>query len=296
MIKILISGSNGIIGHELINVLKKKYYVVAIDNQTIGSANLNAKKFYKCPKGYTKEFIKFIEKIHNTVDLMFFYVDEELLNISRNLKNKKILNKIIISDRNTIELCDNKNKLNHYLSKYINIPKLNNKKSIIKPIHGRGSKNIITTNSKKIINFFKKDKTYITQEFIDGNEYTVDCLFNKQNTLIFSLARRRIVASNISLINKIEKNKTLHNLCKKISKHIKFYGPVNFQFIIDKKTKKIYLIEINPRLSGGVIFSIKSGFNIIDMAIKTHIGKKINFNVDVKYNKTYFRYLKTETL
>ena len=37
MIKILISGSNGIIGHELINVLKKKYYVVAIDNQTIGS-------------------------------------------------------------------------------------------------------------------------------------------------------------------------------------------------------------------------------------------------------------------
>ena len=70
MIKILISGSNGIIGYELLNILKKKYYVIAIDSQPIGSSKSQANEFYKCPKGNTKAFIKFISKIYSKVDLM----------------------------------------------------------------------------------------------------------------------------------------------------------------------------------------------------------------------------------
>ena len=45
-----------------------------------------------------------------------------------------------------------------------------------------------------------------------------------------------------------------------ISKLLNFYGPINIQLIQDKNGK-IWLIEINPRLSGSVEFSIKAGFN-----------------------------------
>ena len=292
MKKILLSAMNGIIGYEILNHLKKKYYVIAIDSEQNGIAKKIANKFIVSPEGNSKDFIKFIKKISTKVDLMFFYVDEELQNISNNLKSKHILNKIIISNSNVIDLCLNKKKLYSFLNKNnILYPRIKlTSPAFVKPIFGRGSKNCLLIKNKNLLKSYINTKDFIIQEYIEGKEFTVDCYFNKENKLIFSLSRERIVKSNISISNRILNKPELNKIIKKVSKICKLYGPINFQFIIDKKTKKPFLIEINPRLSGGIIFSIYSGFDPISMTINEYFDNSYKIPSNIKYG-LYTRYL-----
>ena len=296
MKKILISAANGTVMPELITYLKKSYYVIGIDSNEIGLAKKYCDEFYKSPTGKDIKFIKFIEKIGIKVDMIFLFVDEELDIVSKNIhKLNKIQNKLILSPFRTINICNDKLQFEKFFTKFknINLPKFKkNKKNIIKPKIGRGSKNIFITENRKITNSFQKDNNFIVQEFIEGIEYTVDCLFDKNGRLIFSLPRERLVAQNVSIIGKVIKNKKINNLMELIGSKLNFYGPVNVQIIIKKD--QIYLIEINPRLSGSIIFSIKSNFDPIKTLFKIQKNKRYKINESkIKYNKCFYRFLKS---
>lgn len=290
--KILISGANGPIMRSLIHLLKKKgFYIIGIDASKFGSAVSLCDEFYKCPNGKNKKFLKFLNKFSNKVDAIYLYVDEELENVSKYVKNfPSLKKKLIISPPKTIEICNNKKLFfNFFKNKKIKLPSINYKgKNIIKPIEGRGGKNIFTTNDKSVIKLFNKKSKYIVQEFIFGKEYSVDCIFDKKNILVFGLVRQRVVSHNVSIVGKILKHKKIINLVKEISVYLKFYGPINFQFIENKKG--IWLIEINPRLSGSIIFTIKSGFDPILSSYKIHKNQKVNSPKQIKYNKIFFRF------
>jgi len=52
---------------------------------------------------------------------------------------------------------------------------------------------------------------------------------------------------------------------------------------------KIWVIEINPRLSGSIEFSIKAGFNPLLYFLNPKKFEKLNLKI--KYNKFFHRYL-----
>jgi carbamoyl-phosphate synthase large subunit len=299
MKKILISAANGTIMPELVKYLKKSFYVIGIDSNEIGVAKKYCDEFYKSPSGKDVKFINFIKKIGIKVDMIFLFVDEELVTVSKNIhKLNKIKDKLILSPPRTIDICNDKKKFEKFFSEFknINLPKFKmNKKNIIKPKIGRGSKNIFITKNYQIIKKFQKDKNFIVQEFIDGTEYTVDCLFDKNGKLIFSLPRERLLAQNVSIIGKTIKNKKINNFIELISSKLNFYGPINVQIIIRKN--QLYLIEINPRLSGSIIFSIKSNFDPIKILFIIQKIKKYKINENkINYNKFFYRYLKSVSI
>ena len=293
--KILVSGMNGVIAYELISFLKKKFHVIGIDSNKYGLGKSICDEFYVCPIGSSKSFINFLNKISNKVDYIFLYVDEELLNVSvTNNLNIKTIKKIIISPKKTIQICVNKN---HFYDFFINtnilIPKKSQKgPSIAKPIYGRGSRNINIINKKIDLEYFNKSKKYIVQKFISGKEFTIDCVYDSTCKLISFIPRERIITNGVSIVGKIHQKKKFSKFINNLSKYLTFKGPINVQVIIENKTKDIYLIEINPRLSGGIIFSIKSGFNPIDLYLNKFNNKKmINVsNKNYKYGRVYSRY------
>jgi carbamoyl-phosphate synthase large subunit len=286
--KILISAANGVVMESLIRILKKSFYVVGTDTQNLGNAKNYCDEFYLSPDGKSKKFINFLYKISSRVDLIFLYVDEEIRNVNKNReKLKKISNKLILSNFKTIEICTNKILTSKFFTNSsINIPaETYSKQMIAKPVFGRGSKNLFYIDNKKDFLFFKKKKNYFVQKFINGKEYTVDCLFDKNGNLIFHLVRERILHKSVSIIGKTIKDKSIDKIIIKISSLLKFYGPINIQVIKDKN-KKIWLIEINPRLSGSVEFSILAGFN----PLIYFTNKKIN-SYKIKYDLILKRYL-----
>ncbi len=287
--KILISAANGVIMKSLILELRKNFYVIGIDTQSDGDASKYCDEFYLSPLGNSKKFINFIIKLAKKVKFIFLFVDEEILNINSNRKKiKNIEDKFILSESKTINTCLNKKKFsNFFKKKKINIPssKFSNL-MLAKPIYGRGGSGIFKIKNKKDFNFFKKKKNYIVQKLIKGKEYTIDCLFDYNGKLIFDLPRERIQAKGVSIVGKVIKDNALsHFLRNNVAKYLNFYGPVNVQVIRDYKNK-IWLIEINPRLSGSIEFSIKAGFNPL-LYFKS---KKVNFKI--KYGMLLRRYLK----
>ena len=262
--KILISSANGVVMKSLITELKKYFYIIGIDAEKYGDAKNYCDEFYICPNGNSKNFISFLKKVSKKVDFVFLYVDEEILNINKNRKKlSNIIHKIIISESKTVDVCLNKKKFfNFFKGTEINIPESKYSKLMIaKPILGRGGNGILRINNKKDYNHFKNKKDYIVQKYINGREFTVDCLFDENGELIFNLCRERIVERGVSIVGKIIYDQKLDICIKQISEKLNFFGPINIQLIKDIK-KKIWLIEINPRLSGSIEFSIKAGFNL----------------------------------
>ena len=295
MKKILISSMNGPIAIELISYLKKKFYIIGCDRQSFGLGKKICDEFYISPNGNSVKFINFLNKIGKKVDQIFLFADEELLNVSINRKKlKNVINKILISPHKTIHLCNNKDLLKKFLKKELYKPISENNKVIIKPKIGRGSKNQIILNDKKnnFYNFFSKKNEFIIEKFIDGKEFTVDCVFDKKNTLIFALPRERIIKSNLSIVGKISKNQKILNYINNLSTKLNFIGNVNIQVILDKK-KNIHLIDINPRVSGSIIFSIMAGFDPFLMAYSINNNLKINMPTKIKYDEIFYRYWKT---
>ena len=261
--KILISSANGVVMKSLVTELKKNFYVIGIDIQNNGDAKKYCDEFYLSPPGNSKKFLTFINKLSDKVKYIFLFVDEELLNINQNRdKLNKLKNKLILSNYKTIDVCLNKKKFFLFFNKLnIRIPTDKYSSSMVaKPIYGRGGANIFKIKNKKDYIFYKKKKDYLVQKFIEGTEYTVDCIFDSKGKLIFSLARKRLVHKGVSIIGKVVKDKSVSKFVEDIAKHLSFYGPINVQLIKDKYNK-IWLIEINPRLSGSIEFSIKAGFN-----------------------------------
>jgi len=285
--KILISAANGIVMESLIKILRKSFYVVGIDSQNLGNAKNYCDEFYLSPDGRSKKFINFLHKISYKVDLIFLFVDEEIRNVNNNrTKLSKIKKKLILSDFKTIDICTNKKKTSDFFyNSKINLPtETYSKKMIAKPIFGRGSKNLFYINNKKDFLFLKKKKSFIVQNLIKGKEYNSDCIFNNKGELIFSLTRERLIHRGVSIVGKVVREESVRKKIILISKLLNFYGPINMQFIKDG-SGKIWLIEINPRLSGSIEFSIKAGFNPL-FYFKENKFKKPK----IKYNSVFIRH------
>ena len=288
--KILITAANGIVMKSLIKQLKKNFYIIGVDKEINGIAKRECDEFYKSPDGSSKEFIYFLKKRAIFVDFVFLFVDEEILNVINNhviLKN--VIQKIILSKKETLETCINKKKFSNFCKQNkINIPSEKYSKNMLaKPIFGRGGKGIIKINNREEYKHYK-NKKFILQKFISGTEYTIDCLFDKEGQLIFGLPRKRIIKKGVSIVGKIAKDIQIINFIKNISKKLIFFGPINIQVIKDLKNQ-IWLIEINPRLSGSIEFSIRAGFNPFIYFINPNKFK--NRKLDIHYDKTYYRYL-----
>lgn len=288
--KILISAANGVVMTSLIKRLKKKFYIIGIDADLNGNAKKYCNKFYLKPNDNDKNFIKFINKVGSKVDYIFLFNDREILRINRNRNLiKKIQKKIIISPQKTIDVCLNKKKFYSFCKfNQINTPTSEySKEMIVKPIYGTGSKNIIKISSRIDFNFFLNKKNMIIQKFINGQEYTIDCLFDFNGNLIFALPRIRILHRGVSIVGKIVKDKKIIDFIEIISKKLIFHGPINIQVIKDKNDQ-IWIIEINPRMSGSIEFSILAGFNpflYYQKKIKT-----IKSKYKIRYNKIYRRF------
>lgn len=247
---------------------------------------------------------RFIEQIVNKVeehniDVIFPNVDEELLVFARNKAD--IPCSIIISPFSTIDTCNDKSRLMSELETIVPLPLTGDipPSFCVKPKIGRGSRDIYKVENKRelgaLIEYLGlkgiNDSDLIIQEYLPGREYTVDALFDTNGGLVVAVPRRRVrIFGGASLVGITERNSQLISLVGKISRKLRFLGPVNFQFKEDKDSIP-KLIEINPRCSGGMAITLKSGVNLPSLALSILKGDEISENELRWEERTVFRYM-----
>jgi len=247
--------------------------VIGIDANPLSFGLYFLNKSYVIPTANNSKFIGELIKIidKEKPNAILSGPEEEILVLA---KNKKILEEkgvvVLCPDLKSVKICIDKVKTSKIFRKLgIPTPRLFIKKEeaefpcIIKPRFGRGSSDIyITENKDELYFYLKRVNNPIIQEFIKGEEYTVDILADKQGNALSVVPRIRLeTESGISTKGKIIYDDTIIRYCKKIVKELKLFGPSCIQCI--KNSEGIKFIEINPRFGGGALLSIKADPTII---------------------------------
>lgn len=203
------------------------------------------------------------------------------------------LNNSCVSEYQTSSICLDKKKFEEYilldnqLSSYY--PKYVDGEAVLKPSRG------VSSNGVVFLDNYEKDipDDFVIQKRIRGTEYTIDCFFDKDFSIIDYVPRKRIKVVDGEVVESATVNsKKFEHVINLLSKKFKFKGPVCFQFIEDENGK-LWIIEINARMGGGCTLSISAGFDIPELIISVFCKNcflKDNYSSSWKENIYLKRY------
>lgn len=295
---LLIPGAGG---HGAVNTIKAikmidfQGKIIATDSNPLSAGFHLADKYYIVPKATANDFIrKSIEIIKKErINIIFPTCGYDIIPYS---KNKSIFSRmdvlLAMNDYDTIKLCNNKMSLYNKLKDYFPVPYTTTKFSkislpcILKPNVGQGSKNIFLCKSKRDIDFYSVSfNNLIAQEYLQGEEYTVDGLSDFEGRYLFSVPRLRIeIQGGVCIKGKIVNDIEIQNITKQIADFLKLKGPFCMQFKRDGNNR-LMLTEINPRLGGASIMATLAGANIplyiLKLASNEYIENPLVEKVDV---------------
>ncbi len=147
--------------------------------------------------------------------------------------------------------------------------------AIFKPRRGSASKGIMIVRSVDEASRIADRDNYLVQQYIGNNEeYTLDCYVGMNDNEIKCIVPRVRLATVGGEVSKTRTCRDLRliSLGERVIKSLGFKGCVTLQFLKDLDTGEYKLMEINPRLGGGVICSICAGADIPGMIIDEFCG------------------------
>lgn len=189
----------------------------------------------------------------------------------------------VVSERDVLEICRDKILTFEHLNKKFNLPFTTDNKNnisefpiIAKPRYGKGSRDIVKIDDYEELDYVdSRYSNMIFQEYLPGEEYTIDVLSDMDSNPITSVPRVRLqTRGGISTKGKIVLEKELIEESFRIVKHLNIIGPSCVQVKKDKDDG-FKLVEINPRLGGGTIFSTLAGANFPKMIIDMVEGRSV---------------------
>lgn len=264
--------------------------VTGLDMDRASSGSYLADRGLLAPSADSPDFIKKVLKIcrRHKIQCLIPIIDEELsvFSKSRDVFMKAGV-KLIVNNKDTIRLAKDKiltwrfclkegiRSPGTFLKKDINKISLSDYPLVIKPVDGRGSRDVVLLKNKKELNFFKDYfKGYIIQQFIRGEEFTIDIVASDKGRILQVVPRRRIsTKAGMSYKGRVDKDRALMNYARGVAERFGVDGPANIQCI--RNENGIYLIELNPKFAAGLPLTVASGVNIPLILIKLAFGMKV---------------------
>ena len=290
---ILIEASGSLTSGYIIKAIKDSgHRVIGSDISFFNHAKVMCDDFILMPKNDENQLWEKIAKLLDeyNINIVLPSFDETLLGWSERVnffRSKNIT--VIISPVETIKKFQDKwIAFEFFKSPGILTPdtSLKSEFEIIKPRVGRGGAGIFLNDFKSEIDM----TNMISQKKIVGQEYTVDCFFDFRGVPIYIIPRERLnVIDGKSSKGIVAKNLQIEDLVKEISLKIKFKGPVNFQFF-NADNKKIYILEINTRIAGGMALGFAASENWIKLIIENLIKKRKIIPKKIKYGLKMARF------
>lgn len=223
----------------------------------------------------------------NKIDIVIPSFDEMMIGWASRVEEFEAIGcRIIISPLPTIEICQDKWKTYEFFKKS-NIPcpktSLDQSYPLVKPRSGRGGVGVrIEENRIEMVGM-------ISQEVIDGEEFTVDVFFDRNSQPVYIVPRRRIgVVNGKSTGGEVVKNNLIVDYIHAISKELPFLGPVNFQCFTRRDS--VVFIEINPRVAGGMALGFAASENWIGLILSNILGSNQINPKPIKYGMKMIRY------
>ncbi|MEA3283594.1 MAG: ATP-grasp domain-containing protein [Synergistota bacterium] len=264
-----------------------------------------ADQYHKLPRIGETNYIKTIINLCNSHDIRLIVptIDHDLLLLAKEKENieKNTSAIVMISKIESIKICRDKIRTQKFLeSNGFKMPRLYTATEInedaikfplfIKPKTGSSSINAFKIIDKNELALYRKViPDPIIQEYVEGEEYTVDTLLDFNGNAITIVPRLRMATRSGEISKgKIVKDHEIINDVKKLMKVLNLIGCTTTQ--LKKTSNGIQYIEINPRLGGGAPMSIESGADSCRNLYRILMGEKLMYNEDYRDGLTFLRF------
>ena len=193
----------------------------------------------------------------------------------------------IVSDRDKLEICRDKMLTFQTLSNKFVLPfttaesdKIDAFPVLAKPRFGKGSRGIVKIDDESDLRYIiSKRDDLVFQEYLPGTEYTVDVLSDLDGKPIIAVPRIRMqTKAGISTKGRVLRDPALEMDCMKIAELVGIRGPCCMQ-MKESAEGRLKLIEINPRMGGGTIFTSLAGANFPAMLLDMIEGRQVSLPV-----------------
>ena len=255
--------------------------------------SMNVDVFYQAPRAsQADEYMDFIKKVCEAEEIDYLLpstdVEIDVLNARRGELPERT--RLCISGPKTIEICRDKkifaDKVRCSIpTEYLkNVPEADYP-VIVKPVNGRSSQGLkrIYTAEEYALARNDDEGDLIVQPMIAGDIVTVDVVRHPKSRYVEVLPRvellRTLAGAGTSV--KIYRDSFLEDLCREIAEDLRIVGCVCFEFIHDPDGH-YHIMECNPRLSGGVAFSVMAGYNFVKAHFDCFCADDIEVKPDIE--------------
>lgn len=297
-LNILIPSAGGLSGTFLIQHLNRqaienyRYRIVAADSSRHTVTRCLASAFYQVPACQDPDYERAIYEIilKESIDIILPVVSYDTpFFAQRKAQLEQMGVRLLVCDIQTHEQLHNKKTMYETMrsigipvpQSYENNPPLSYP-AIIKPTVSSGSKNVCKLENDADYRYWSsKLRDYVVTDFIEGTEFTVDCLFDKSGRLVLHNTRERVRMNGgaVVITRQADTIGPLISILQKIQSHLKIEGPVNFQYIADRENR-LFLTDFNTRFaSGGLPLTVAAGYDIPNLMIRI----MLNQDVDVSH-------------
>lgn len=238
-----------------------------------------------------------------SVSLIVPTIDTDLLLLSQEKQRieSEAGAKVLISSPEVVSICRDKINTQKFLENNgFMIPKMYTEEELdsqdlpfplfIKPKSGSSSINAFKVNNfEELIIFRRLIKEPIVQDFMEGEEFTVDVFLDFNGELITIVPRLRVATRSGEISKgKIIKDREIIDDIKRLVKVLKPIGHITVQLM--KTEKGIEYIEINPRFGGGAPMSIQGGADSCENLYRLLMGEKLEYNENYRDNIMFLRF------
>jgi len=143
---------------------------------------------------------------------------------------------------------------------------------IVKPRRGAGSRGVRVVTSRAALAALGTDHDLIVQEFLPGDEYSVDVLADARGHVVAAVPRTRTrVDSGVSIAGRTVRDEHLESAAAAAAVAIGLTGVANVQ--LRRATDGTpSLLEINPRFPGALPLTIAAGVDMPSLVLDLALG------------------------
>ncbi|MBT2475693.1 ATP-grasp domain-containing protein [Microbacterium sp. ISL-103] len=148
-----------------------------------------------------------------------------------------------------------------------------------KPRQGAGSRGVRMVPDRAALEALPLDEGLIVQDFLPGEEYSVDVIADASGSVVAAVPRTRArVDSGVAIAGRTVHDEELESAAASIAQAIGLVGVANVQLRRDRAGRAV-LLEVNPRFPGALPLTIAAGVDIPSLVADLFLGREIPSSV-----------------
>lgn len=285
--KVYVSGASGIVGYGIIRSLRlanSNYMILGSSNKSMSATNAFADESYLAPMTGTPEYLDWLEDFLTqqkpTIAIPGIEADNLLWNEARDVF-ARTGTKLLMNDEQLIRLASDKWVFYNCLLEigeatviesvladdFETVRSLLGLPFIVKPRRGYGARGFRVIHERA--DFGQAYQPGLIAQPLVGNdsyEFTVSAFGDGRGGIAHLFAMKRSLdVAGFTSIAEITEPSIFSDPIRRLSAHFRPFGPTNFQFRVDQE--RLFLLEINPRISSSTSIRSRFGYNEAAMAV-----------------------------